>query len=271
MALPKPSPFGALLRSWRMARRMSQLELSLAAGVSARHLSFLETGRSQPSRDMVLALTNVLEVPLRERNALLSAAGYAPMYRETDLEAEEMQPIRRALEFLLARQEPYPTIACDRGWNIRMQNVATIRVIGSMLPPKLATDEPLNAVRLIFSDRGLRPYVVNWTEVAESMIQRMHREIMAEGQDCPAQTLLAEALASGAPESWRSADLSSAPAPIVPLHLRCKGLDLRLFSALTMLGSPSDVTVQELRIETFFPADDATDKILRSMAVDSPS
>jgi transcriptional regulator with XRE-family HTH domain len=258
------SSFGSLLRAWRQTRKMSQLDLALAAEVSARHLSFLETGRSQPSRDMVLALADVLEVPLRERNAMLTAAGFAHGYRESDLDAPEMAPVKRALEFLLAHHDPYPAVVCDRAWDVRLQNAAATRLMLALIEPAhLAA--PVNAMRTLFDPRGLRPYIVNWDELAAVMVQRLHREALARPDDADAAALLAFALAGDIPTGWRTLDLGAVPAPIVPIHLRKGGLELRLFSALTSLGTPVDVTAQELRIETFFAADEATDARLRAV------
>jgi transcriptional regulator with XRE-family HTH domain len=163
---------GPLLRHWRAARRVSQLDLALDADVSSRHLSFVETGRAQPSREMVLRLAEALEVPLRERNALLLAAGYAPLYRETDLGAPEMVEARLAVEFILAKQEPYPAIVVDRHWNLLLANPSTHRFLALFLPGPPAG--PVNVMRLMFDPRGVRPFVENWEEVARHLVERLH-------------------------------------------------------------------------------------------------
>jgi transcriptional regulator with XRE-family HTH domain len=256
--------FGELLRTWRQARKMSQLDVAVSAGVSARHLSFLETGRSQPSRDMVIVLADVLDVPLRERNALLDAAGFAHRYRETGLDAPEMAPVRRSLEFLLARHEPYPAIVCNRRWDVLLNNAAAMRMIAGFVDARTLTP-PINVMRLLFAADGLRPHVVNWRELASVMVQRLHREALAHGDD-DARALLDVALGSDAPADWRSLDLDAAPAPVVPLHLKRGALELRLFSALTTLGTAIDVTAQECRLETFFPSDAATEAALKQLA-----
>ena len=177
--------FGELLRTWRQARKMSQLDVAVAAGVSSRHLSFLETGRlSQPSREMVIVLADVLDVPLRERNALLDAAGFAHRYRETGLDAPEMAPVRRSLEFLLARHEPYPAIVCNRRWDVMLNNAAALRMIALFVAPDArALAPPVNVMRLLFAADGLRAHVVNWRELASVMVQRLHREALAHGDD----------------------------------------------------------------------------------------
>jgi transcriptional regulator with XRE-family HTH domain len=256
-------PFGELMRAWRTTRKLSQLDMAETAGVSARHLSYLETGRSRPSRDMVLLLCDVLDVPLRERNAFLDAAGFAARYRETDLMAPEMAPVRRSLEFLLARHEPYPSIVCDGRWEVRLANESARRVFSAFVP---ALAVPLNVVRLFFSGEGLRRYVTNFQECGALLVQRLHREALAYGASSEARALLDEVLASGLPGDWKIADLGTTPAPIVPIHLKKGDLELRLFSALTTLGTPIDVTAQECRLETFFPADAATEEQLRALS-----
>lgn len=258
-------PFGELLRAWRTARKLSQLDMAETAGVSARHLSYLETGRSNPSRDMVLLLCDVLDVPLRQRNALLDAAGFASRYRETDLMAPEMAPVRRSLEFLLARHEPYPAIVCDGRWEVRLANQAARRVFSAFVSGLSA---PLNVVRLFFSDgdRGMRRYITNFDECGAILVQRLHREALASGGGSEARALLDDVLASGLPGDWKVPDLGATAAPILPIHLKKDDLELRLFSALTTLGTPIDVTAQECRLETFFPADAETDERLRRMS-----
>ncbi len=252
---------GALLRHWRTARRISQLDLSLEAEVSSRHLSFVETGRAQPSRDMVLRLAEALEVPLRERNALLLAAGYAPVYRETGLEAPELADARRAVEFILAQQEPYPAVLLDRHWNLLLANAATGRFLARF--PECAVPGPPNAMRLLFHPQGLRPFVEDWECVAGMLIQRLHREAAGAPPDPETRALLEELLGySGIPSRWRRPELERAPAPLLAVTYRREDLRLSFFSTITTFGTPQDVTLQELRIESFFPADDATRAVL---------
>jgi transcriptional regulator with XRE-family HTH domain len=252
--------FGTLLRSWRQARHFSQLDLAGEAEVSARHISFLETGRAQPSRDMVMRLADVLDVPLRERNALLQAAGFAAGYRQTELSAPELAAVRRSLEFLLERHAPYPAVLVDRHWNLRLANRPAMVLLPRFVDAA-ALQPPINVVRLLFRADGFRPHVVNWDEVAASLVDRLHREATLAATDPEARALLDEALATGA-----KADPRAAPAqPIIPIHLRRGDLELRIFSAITTLGTPADVTLQELRLETFFPADEASDAALRKL------
>jgi transcriptional regulator with XRE-family HTH domain len=235
---------------------VSQLDLALDADVSSRHLSFVETGRSQPSREMVLRLAEALEVPLRERNALLLAAGYAPVYRETDLGAPEMVDARLAVEFILAKQEPYPAIVVDRHWNLLLANAATHRFLALFLPGPPAG--PVNVMRLMFDPRGVRPFVENWEEVARHLVERLHREAAGPADEAT-RTLLEELLGyPGVPSDWRTPQLDRVPAPLLSIVYRKGDLRLGVFSTITTFGTPQDVTLQELRIECFFPADEAT-------------
>jgi transcriptional regulator with XRE-family HTH domain len=248
---------GPLLRRWRQTRRRSQLDLALDADVSSRHLSFVETGRAQPSREMVLRLADALAVPLRERNALLLAAGYAPAYRETGLEAAEMAQARQAVEFILAQQEPYPAIVVDRHWNLLLANAAAQRFLARLLPA--APAGPANAMRLIFDPDGVRPFVENWEEVAAHLIERVHRDAAAAPPDEATESLLRELLAyPGIPAHWHAPQLDRAPAPFLTVVYRKGDLRLSVFSTITTFGTPQDVTLQEMRIECFFPADEPT-------------
>lgn len=261
--------FGGLLRRWRAARRMSQLVLATEAEISTRHLSFLETGRSQPSREMVLLLAGVLDVPLRERNELLAAAGYAPVYRETALGAPELGQVRRALHFMLAQQEPYPALVVDRHWNLLMQNQAASRMLGLFVDPAEAAQVPgpPNVVRMTFHPRGLRPYIVNWEAVAGPLIQQVHREALGGIADEGTRRLLDELLAyPGVPARWRTPDAGAQSAPVLPLTLRKGGVAAGFFTTIATLGTPQDVTLQELRVECFFPADEATEKLAGRLA-----
>lgn len=263
------SAVGRLLRQWRSVRRMSQLELALEAGVSTRHVSFVETGRSRPSREMVMMLAEVLRVPLRERNALLEAAGYARFYRETELSDPELQQVRRVIEFILERNEPYSALAMDRRWNVLMANRPHQRMIDRLLGNRsLDSGISGNLLRLTFDPAGLRSCIVNWEEVARTLVDRVHREIGAN-PDTESEALLEELFSyPGVPERWRIPDLTRPPPVLIPIRLRAEGLELSLFSAITTLGTAQDVTLQELRIESFFPADEATDLAIRSVVFD---
>lgn len=259
------STVGRLIQHWRAVRKKSQLALALQAGVSARHLGFLELGRANPSREMVLLLAGVLDVPLRERNALLLAAGYAPIYGETGLDAPELEHARKAVALILQHQEPYPAVVMDRHWNILLTNSAAERFFGQLIA--LPGDaRPANIIRLMFDPAGLRPYVANWEEVAEGLVQRVHREALGGAPDAATLALLQEALAyPGVPKRWRSLDLLAPfPRPYLAVQFRKDSLALDFFSTVTTLGTPLDVTLQELRIECFFPADERSAARMRA-------
>jgi transcriptional regulator with XRE-family HTH domain len=262
----RPS-IGPLLQYWRRARNLSQLALAHEANVSPRHVCFLETGRAKPSRDMVLLLTDTLAVPLRERNAFLLAAGFAPMFRESALDDPELAPVRTAIHAILKQQEPYPAVVMNRHWDIVATNDAASRFFGMLLggrtPPGAG-----NVLRLMFHPDGLRPFVENWEAVARSLVRRVHREAIGGALDETGRQLLSEILAyPGVPARWRSPDLDlGAPlVPVVPVSFRHGGRALHFFSAVTVLGTPQDITLQELRIECFFPLDEATAAAARSL------
>jgi len=255
--MPSDMSFGILLRRWRAVRRLSQLELALDADISTRHLSCVETGRAQPSREIVLRLAETLQVPLRERNALLLAAGYAPVYRHTNLDAPEAEAARRAVELLMVQLEPYPVLVLDRHWNTLTMNAGAKRFLA--LFPGCDSGTPHNGVRLVFDPQGLRPFIENWEVVAARIIRRLHREAADNPADDKLKRFLEELLSyPDVPSRWRMLELDGAPPPFLTINYRWKNLTLRLFSVLTTLGTPLDVGLQELRIESFFPADEAT-------------
>jgi transcriptional regulator with XRE-family HTH domain len=266
-----PSAFGALLRHWRSLRRQSQLELALSTNVSQRHLSFLESGRAQPSRAMVLRLAEALNVPIRERNALLHAAGFSAVFNRTGLSEPAMAPVRDALELMLGHHDPYPALVVDRDWNLLMANGALQRLLGLAGNPEsmfatVCGDGPRNVYRLSFHPAGLRPFIANWDEMAAHLLQRLARETAATGSDT-GHALLEELLAyPDIPDQWQGVVMDEPLNPVLPLELTLGGLHLRLFSVIATFGTPQDVTTDELRIESFFPADDATARALRGMA-----
>jgi len=274
MAVTNTSVFGELLRSWRLARRASQLELGMEAGVSARHISFIETGRAKPSHEMVIILATVLDVPLRERNLLLHAAGYAPLYSETSLDDPQMAQVRRALELILEQQEPFGAIVFDRHWDIVMVNAAYMRftslLFGSsyntVVPLKVISPPRPNLLHKLFDPSGWRPFIKNWDVVARSLISRVHREIVL-GRDPATRELLSAILAyPGVPKRWGEPNFEAPQDVIIPIEMRLGDQTLRFFSTIATLGSPHDITLQELRIESFHPADETTAGIARSVA-----
>jgi transcriptional regulator with XRE-family HTH domain len=249
--------FGVLLRRWRAVRHVTQLDLALDAGTSTRHLSCLETSRAQPSREMVLRLAEALRVPLRERNALLLAAGYAPIYRHTALETPELEAARRAVEFLMAQHEPYPVLVMDRYWNTLKMNAGAKRFLAFF--PGCDSVTPHNGPRLVFHPQGLRPFIENWESVAARIIRRVHREAADNPSDEGMKCFLDELLSyPDVPSRWCTLDLDGAAPPFLTINYRWKNSTLRLFSALTTFGTPQDIALQELRIESFFPADEGT-------------
>lgn len=261
MAVETENTFGVLLREWRARRRVSQLDLAVEAGVSSRHVSFIETGRAQPSREMILMLARVLDVPLRDRNELLMAAGYAAMYRATDLNSPALEQARRALDFMLRQQEPYPAIVVDRNWNILKANNGAVKLVETFADPNASSEWGGNAMRLMFHPRAFRPHIVNWEAMAAALIQWLHRDVLSGLGGDDTRNLLNELLAyPGVPPRWRTLDLDVSTAPFLPIDFAKDDLELRFFSTLTTLGTPHDITLQELRVEAFFPADEQTEK-----------
>jgi hypothetical protein len=207
---------------------------------------------------MVLRLARVLDVPLRERNQLLLAAGYAPLYRQTGLESPDASQVRAAVERMLEAQEPHPAVVMDRHWNVVTTNAAAGAFFGWLLGNR-EVEEPPNVIRLMFDPNGLRSFVRNWEEVAEALIQRVHREAVGGFPDTETVALLEEALAfPGVPSEWRSPDFHVPPVPVVAVEWEKGGLALSYFSTVTTLGTPQDAMLEEIRIESFFPADERT-------------
>lgn len=267
MQPPSLSPFGRLLRSWRATRHLSQLDLALDADTSARHISFIETGRAQPSREMVVRLAETMDVPLRARNALLTAAGYAPLYRATSLEDAEMAQVHHALDFLLKAHEPYPAFVLDHRWDLVRTNNASAHFMATFgLPP---SDTPPNVLRLLLHPDGLRPFIANWDTMARLLLQRAHREALRWGHDEALQALLEEIAGySDMPSPWLSAPDAFAP-PVLSLTFEKDGVQTSWFSTISSFGTPHDITVQELYIETMFPADAATQGFVETVLAEA--
>ena len=261
--------YGKTLRDWRSARRMSQLDLATAAQVSQRHVSFLETGRAKPSREMVIHLAVALDVPLRERNAMLTAAGFASEYSETALTEPALDQVRGILETVLRSHEPFPAIVVDRGWNVLLANNAAMRFTGAMLDPASpVVTEGMNAVKLILHPDGVRRFIVNWDQVAAAALRRLEHELAARPTDPVLQALRDEVL--GYPDIPALRTVPTRPSAadlLVPFHYRVGEVDLKLFSTIATIGEAHDITLEELRLETFFAADAATEELLRSGVV----
>ena len=256
------SGVGALLKEWRTRRRMSQLDLSLEAGVSARHLSFVETGRARPSADMVLHLAEQLDVPLRDRNQLLLAAGHAPAYGQRDLDEPELEPVRAALERVLEGHEPNPALVIDRHWGLVAANAAVEPLIAGAAPHLL--EPPVNVLRLSLHPEGVAPRIANLGEWRAHLLDRLGREAVTSGD--PALAALHEELAAYPCDDPPSSPDLEAGAIAVPLRLRHDGAELSFISTVTTFGTALDVTVSELSIESFFPADAVTAEVLRGLS-----
>ncbi|KXV10977.1 transcriptional regulator [Caballeronia megalochromosomata] len=256
-----PGELGDLLRYWRDVRGMSQLDLSLEAGVSQRQISFIESGRSVPGRETLLTLAQTLDVPLRERNALLLAAGYAPVYSEAPWSAQEMHGVVRALERVVRQHEPFPAIVMDRYWNVLMINDAAPRFFDCFID-MAAREGPRNMLHLIFDPQGMRPFVADWDTVSRSLLQRVYRESVGHMVDAGTRRLLDELLAyPDVPRDWKTHHGRSAAStmPVIPIGFVSEGVVLRYFSMVTIVGAPQNVAAQELRLECMFPADDETE------------
>jgi transcriptional regulator with XRE-family HTH domain len=260
------SPVGPLLRRWRTSRCLSQLALAEQAEVSTRHISYLENGRAQPSREMVLVLASALDVPLRDRNALLIAAGFAPLYRESGIAEPQMAHVRRALDFILERQEPFPALVVNRRWDLLLTNRGAQQLLRH-LPLDLASLGALarNTMHMLFHPGGLRRYVVNWEEVSRVVMARLLHEAQHDAQGEELRPLVDALMAyPDMPKSHREPSPAHASQVLIPVHTRHAGVELRMFTTVTTLGTPLDITAQELRIECYYPADDATETWLRA-------
>lgn len=266
------SDFASALRYWRDKRGLSQLRLSAESGISQRHISFLESGRSLPSRELILKLGTVLDVPLRQRNVMLLAAGFAPAYRERRLSDPELQSVKQALDFMLQQQSPFPAIVVDRLWNLVMANGPAQHLIKWLLglPPEVPLPHEggeANVIRLMLDPSGLRRHIVNWREVAGDALHWIQREAMGDGPHGEAAALLAQLRAiDGIGDMAPQPDLDTRALPFLPVELLKDGVRLKLFTTIATLGTPHDVTVHELRIESFFPADDTTAAWFRQAA-----
>ena len=263
-----PAHVGALLRTWRERRRLSQLELAGAADISARHMSFVETGRSVPSRGMLLRLAERLAIPLRERNALLLSAGYAPMYAERRLDDPALKQARKAVELVIAGHAPYPALAVDRHWTLVSANAPVTLLLAGVAPRLM--EPPVNVMRLGMHPEGLGPRVENYTQWRDHALTRLRQqiaatadpiliELLAELESYPQSSTAVAATDKGTEE----ADYGGV---VVPFRLRTDFGVLSFFSTITVFGTPLDITLAELAIESFFPADSQTAEILTRIA-----
>ncbi len=257
--------FPGLLRTWRHRRRLSQLELALASGVSQRHISFLESGRSRPSRNMILVLSETLGVPLRDRNGWLSAAGFAPAYPARSLDDPQMRQVLAAVRLMLTSHAPFPAIAIDRAWNIKMANTPFDRFMEMLGPDiwKRIGGDTRNIMRLFFHPEGIRPYIVNWAVAAPLVWRRAQTEAEAQG-GAEMNAVLSE-LAAYQDAGLEGLSDNVSLVPILPLEIEKDGVRISLFTIIATFGTPQDVTADELRVETLFPADPETEQLFQSM------
>lgn len=264
--------FPILLKSWRQKRRLSQLDLALDAGVSQRHVSYLESGRAKPSRAMILTLSETLDVPLRERNDWLTAAGFAPVFKTRPLDDPQMAQVMSAVRMMLTNHAPFPAIAIDRAWNIRLSN-APFDVLTSMFGDGLWKnvggemrdgEVTRNLMRLFFHPQGIRPYVTNWKAVAPLLWHRATREAEALGGQEMKRVLGELAQYQDDDTLWAAEDANLVP--VLPLDIEKDGARISLFTVIATFGTAQDVTADELRIESLFPADETTEQLFRAMA-----
>lgn len=260
-----PSAFASRLVWWRKRRGVSQLQLALAADCSQRHVSFLELGRTNPSREMVLRLAAALDIPLRRANELLLAAGFAPVWTETDLDAQALAPVRDALDYMLRQQEPFPAVVVDRRWNVLQANRGAIALVEFLVGP-LTPGAAINLADALVAPGVLRPYLTNWADVVRYFLRSVAADAAADGTAETAELLqrllgydgVRAVMALGAP--------LVAEGPVLPMHFQKGGTTLRLFTTIATLGTPQDITLQELRIESFFPMDDPSRDLFRRWA-----
>lgn len=249
---------GELLRGWRALRGKSQLDLALEADVSQRHVSFIESGRSAPGRETLLEIADALDVPLRERNTLLLAAGYAPVYADDGWNEPHMRSIDTAVERMLRQQEPFPAVLMDRYWNVIATNEAAPRFFGRFVD-LAARPKPRNMLHLMFDPNGLRPFIRDWETVAQALIGRVRREAIGRVVDGRTRELLDALMASIGPTPSRTR-LGTDDLPMTPLSFEKDGVVLSYFSLVSTIGTPTTVMAQELRLECMFPADEATER-----------
>jgi len=259
--------FPALLKHWRGRRGLSQLDLALAADVSARHVSFLETGRSEPSEAMVVRLAAALDIPLRHVNAMLRAAGHEPIYAEPEGVDGLTPDVRGALQLMKDHLEPMPVTVIDRGYDVIDANAGAMALFSRIVAPSLLANPPLNIARLAFDPEGAHPALVNFDAVGPALLWRLQREVLADPDDGVLRRLLDDILAMPTvDEDWREPDLSVPASPAMVVHLRVDGEDLRFVTVVTAFQAPQSVTLDELRVETWFPHDPATAALCRKWA-----
>lgn len=257
--------FADQLKSWRARRGLSQLALAGRAEISQRHLSFLELGRASPSRDMVDRLAGALDLPLRQHNVLLLAAGFAPEWRQRDLTAPDLAEVTRALDYILAQQEPYPAVVVDRHWNLLRANAGAARLMEFLVGP-IAQGTAVNLADALVAPDVLRPYLTNWAQVVRHFIRSVEADARADGLAETAALLDRLMAYLGVRLALNQPSEGADRGPVLAMHFQKQGTPLSLFTTIATLGTPQDITLQELRIESFFPMDEATAALLRHWA-----
>jgi len=265
-AVSNGSALGRLLKDWRGRRGLSQLRLAVAARTTQRHLSFIESGRATPSREMILRLGAALSLPLRQQNALLLAAGYAPAWKERDLSMPDLAVVNSALDYMLAQHEPYPAFVIDRCWNLLRANRGALNLTQFLTgaAPPANTSEPVNLAIALLGPDGLRPFIVNWQEVALHFIRGVQADAHADGMPKTADLLERLLAFPGVATLSELTTPEGSQSPVLPIHFRRDGTSLQLFTTIATLGTPRDVTLEEIRIEFFFPMDEPTAQSFRS-------
>lgn len=256
------SDFASSLRYWRDKRGYTQLRLSAESAISQRHISFLESARSQPSKELILKLGTILDIPLRERNTMLLAAGFAPAYHERKLSDPELATVMQALNFMLTQHEPYPALVVDRLWNLKMTNGPATMLMKWLLDMPEHQDIPstgINLLKLMLDPMGIRKYVTNWESICDELLHWVQKEAMNDGPGSEATSLLKELiLFPGVHAAMQTSNLDPQTLPFLVKTIKKGNVELNMFTSITSMGASHDVTVHELRIESFFPADAMT-------------
>jgi transcriptional regulator with XRE-family HTH domain len=256
--LPKRTELGTLLKQWRGARGRSQLDISVDTGISQRQISFIESGRSVPSRTTLIGIAQALDIPLRERNALLLAAGYAPLYSDAPWNSDEMKSVGKALQRMLTQHEPYPAIVLDRYWNVLLSNEAAPKFFNCFIDMG-ARPAPRNMLHLMFDPAGMRPHIAHWETLAKALIQRVYREATGHIADPKTDELVKHLLAYPQVQAdWKTPEMPNA-LPLIPMSFVKDGAVMNYFSLVTTVGTPQTIAAQELRVECLYPADDETE------------
>lgn len=260
------SAFGTILRDTRKSRRFSQLELAVEADVSSRHISFIESGRSRPSRDMVIRLAKVLDVPLREVNIMLQTAGFSHEYQESGLDDPALTEVQHALQYMMDSHDPYPAVVVDDQWNVLMANITQMAIVQELINRGAEFPATANMMDMLFAPKAYRAYIGNWEDVACTLLQRVHKEHLLSARGDEKNDLLARLLSyPGIPANWNSKEVVQSTQPYIPMQIKIDDKELQLFSTITTFGTPLDVTLQSIRIEHIFPADEITRQFFHNL------